>query len=210
MVHNSNNPDHYDRAIRVLKDGGCVILPTETVYGLAVLAKNSQAIERIYALKKRVLAKPPSVAICTTEIMGALAQPSNLADHLIQKFWPGPLTLVLPARKPAPVSSHCIGPNGTIGVRHPDTAWARYFAKTGFSQPLVLTSANIAGQASPVNTDMIAQSIRANADFIIDEGPTTKQCESTILAINHERLTLVRIGALDPEDLASFPIDFSV
>lgn len=199
---------HYDQAIKILFGGGIVILPTETVYGIAALAQNKDAILRIYALKGRNPKKPPSLSISNGSLARDLIYLNANSQQLIDRFWPGPLTIIGLAKPDLNISDICFGEKRSLGLRQPDTDWAKYFAKVGFTHPLVLTSANLSEQPSPSSFRAISPIVQNGVDFVLDQGPTEKRRESTILLPIQHRFKLVRAGALAPEQLAQYPIDF--
>ncbi|MEE9272400.1 MAG: L-threonylcarbamoyladenylate synthase [Robiginitomaculum sp.] len=189
---------HYKMAAAQLMAGDLVALPTETVYGLAALADNQAAVKKIYTVKSRPKNKLlPHIAL-SKKVAQKLAIISPLAHSLMDRYWPGPLTLVLPKN----------GKNGeTIALRHPATGWAKAFASMGFDTPLVLPSANTSGLSAPITAAQVNQDIGNKISLIIDGG-TVHGTASTILKIEGTKITLLRAGALSPEKLAGFSVAF--
>ncbi len=179
----------------VLKGGGIAVLPTETVYGIAARADNSAAIDRIYAVKGRDFDKPLAVCVGNISQAETLAVFSPLAKALAAKFWPGPLTLVLPARHKR-LDSRCYK-DETIALRCPDISWRESLAKTS----LALTSANRSGKPPSItaNTDL-------EVDAVLDSGPSTGGTASTILSVSGKTIYLLREGAIKAEAFAEFDI----
>ena len=179
----------------VLKGGGIAVLPTETVYGIAARADNSAAIDRIYAVKGRDFDKPLAVCVGNISQAETLAVFSPLAKALAAKFWPGPLTLVLPARHKR-VDARCYQ-GETIALRCPDISWRESLAKT----PLALTSANRSGEPPSVtaNTGLAV-------DAVLDNGPSHSGIPSTVLSVNGNTTHLLRAGAIKAEHFAEFDI----
>ena len=184
------------RITEIIDKGGVCILPTETVYGIAALAENKNAIDRIYAIKGRDFDKP--LAVCISDLEGAkrLAQFDETALRLARKFWPGPLTLVLPAADKV-LDTRCYQGN-TIALRCPDIEW-----REAFTTPLALTSANRSGEPASIT----AQN-DLDVDAILDTGPSREKSPSTILNIKDGKITCLRAGALNPDAFAEFNIEW--
>ncbi len=192
------NAEGYAKAAKLLRAGELVILPTDTVYGLAARADNPKAIAEIYKVKRRPDAKALSVVVFAPEHATNLVHISPLAQSLMDKFWPGALTLVLPAR------GGVYGGVQTLAVRCPDIGWTQAFAKLGFTAPLVLPSANTSGLPAPVTAAQAQADIGDKVALILDGGPCKGGRESTILAVENDNIKLLRIGAIAPEKFAEF------
>ena len=199
----------YTQAISLLQAGAPVALPTETVYGLAALAFDDAAVADIYSIKSRPKSKPLSVVVSGLEATAKIARISPLARALAETFWPGPLTLVLPLHKSAPISPLALAHGKTIGVRCPDIPWMAYFGKAGFNEPLVLPSANRSGRPAPTNAKDVNQDIGDKIDLIIDGGQCKTGIESTIIAVENDSARILRRGAIKPESFAPFRIDWN-
>ena len=180
-------------AADVLRRGGVVVYPTETLYGLGVDATNPQALARLVALKGREAGKPISVLVADQTMLSELAdEVSPLARRLVRRFWPGPLTLVLPAR--AGVSELLTGGTGTIGVRvssHP-VATALVAA---VGRPVTSPSANPAGCAPPVTVDDARTYFGTTVDAYLDGGRLPGEPASTVVDVR-DGLRVVREGAV--------------
>jgi len=183
--------------VDILDQGGVVILPTETVYGIACRADNAAAISRIYDVKGRDFDKP--LAVCVNGISQAecLAHFSHKAKSIAQNFWPGPLTLVLPA-KAKTLNAKCYQ-GETIALRCPDIEWRAALTTT----PLALTSANRSGEA-----DALTAPKHLSVDMVMDDGPTRGGMPSTILSVIDDKITLLRAGALGAAQLAAYDIEW--
>jgi len=189
----------YRKAADLLGAGALVALPTDTVYGLAGLASNRETIAKIFKVKNRPKHKALSVVIFAPEHAKQLVEISSLAQALMDKFWPGALTLVLPA----------LEGTSTLAIRCPDIAWTRAFLDIGFEGPLVLPSANISGQPAPVTALQTANAIGDKISLILDGGTCRAGQESTIISVDGDRAKFLRIGAITPERLAAFDIDLA-
>ncbi len=187
------------KAIDLLRAGELVALPTDTVYGLAGLASDAQVIAKIFAAKNRPASKALSVVVFAPEHAKELVRVSPLAQALMDAFWPGGLTLVLPALAGAP----------TLAVRCPDIGWTQGFLKLGFTEPLVLPSANISGEPAPTTAGQVQAGIGDKIPLILDGGTCKAGQESTIIAVDGQRVKLLRVGAIAPECFAAFDMDFA-
>jgi len=183
------------RAAELLRRGGVVAFPTETVYGLGALAFMPEAVARIFEIKRRPHFDPLIVHVLDeTMLSRVVASIPSAARLLADRFWPGPLTLVLP--KSDEVPELVTAGLSTVAVRMPSHPVARaLLAATG--APLAAPSANLFGSLSPTRAEHVAAGIGDAADLILDGGPTEHGLESTIVAI--EGTALLRPGAIEIE-----------
>jgi len=181
-------------AARCLAAGGLVAFPTETVYGLGADATNGQAVARLYAAKGRPAFNPLISHIAEASAARALARFSADAEQLAAKFWPGPLTLVLPKAANCPVADLATAGLDSIAVRVPEHTVAHQILRT-FGRPVVAPSANSSGHVSPTTADHVLADLRGRADLVIDGGSTPVGIESTIIACLGEP-ALLRPGGL--------------
>jgi L-threonylcarbamoyladenylate synthase len=187
-------------AAEVIRAGGCVAVPTETVYGLAADASDSRAVAGIYAAKGRPSFNPLIVHVPDLAAAERIALFDAVARDLATRFWPGPLTLVLPVRGDAGIASLVTAGLDTIAIRVPDhRAMQALLAATG--KPLAAPSANASGSISPTRAAHVAASLAGRIPLVIDDGPTPAGVESTIVQGNR----ILRPGPLDKEDL--FPCE---
>ncbi len=202
----SSGPEAYQRAADILKRGGLVGLPTETVYGLAGDARSPAAVDLIYAVKGRPAHNPLITHVLRPEDTCRLAHVSKSAEALMTAFWPGPLTLVLPRRGPQPKTAAGAG-LPTIALRCPDAPWRDGLIKAGFSGQLVMPSANLSGHVSPTTAAHVAADLGDKIELIIDGGPCKAGVESTILKIEKDYAMLLRPGSLPHEAFVPFISD---
>ncbi len=182
-----------DEAVAILKSGGIVAYPTETFYGLAVDPKNSQALEKLYALKERDRGKPISILIGSEEDLKNWVQDiSPRAQSLIQQFWPGPLTLVLPAK--TQVSSLLTAGTGTLGVRISPHPLASQLAKS--MGAITTTSANLSGMDPLLDPQELEEMLGKKIDGLIDGGVLNQSKGSTIISICDEIIKVIREGEI--------------
>lgn len=191
-------PDAYALAAQTLHTGGLVALPTETVYGLAGDARSDTAIAAIYKAKGRPSNNPLITHLLAPEQAARYAQISELATTLMARFWPGPLTLVLPRRQSDLATRASAGLN-TIALRCPDAPWRAGLVAAGWSAPLVMPSANLSGHVSPTTAAHVAADLGERIPLIIDGGACLRGLESTVIRVDTDGATLLRSGAI-PED----------
>ncbi len=186
-------------AVRVLAAGGVVACPTETFYALAVDALQNKALHRLLEIKARPVAKALLVLVADRDMVAEVAEViTPLADRLMAKFWPGPLTLILPARSGLPLP--LTGGTGTIGVRQSGHPLARRLCEL-YGRPLTGTSANLSGKAPLVEAAQVKQELGQAIDLILTDGPCAGGQPSTILNVVEEPPRLVRAGAIETEAL---------
>jgi len=177
----------------VIARGGCVAVPTETVYGLAADAGDSQAVAGIYAAKGRPSFNPLIVHVADVAAARALVAFDARAERLAARFWPGPLTLVLPLVEGAAVSSLVTAGLPTLAVRVPaHRAMQGLIAASG--RPLAAPSANASGGISPTRAEHVAASLGGRIPLILDDGPTLAGLESTIVSLADGPARLLRPG----------------
>ncbi len=192
-----NNTDINDAAA-IIRKGGLVAMPTETVYGLAADATNDAAVARIFEAKGRPQFNPLIVHVAGADMAARYVEFSPVAEKLTRAFWPGPLTLVLPRRADCAISLLASAGLDTLGVRAPnhDIAQALISAVGG---PLAAPSANPSGAISPTFADHVRDGLGDKVDKILDGGPCPVGVESTIVKIEGDAVTLLRPGGVARE-----------
>jgi len=189
-----------EKAAEVLRQGGLVALPTETVYGLAADALNPEAVAKVFAVKGRPGNHPLIVHIGSAQEVGLWAQDiPEVAWKLAEAFWPGPLTLLL-RRKPE-VPAAIAGGHETLALRVPSHPLALAVLKA-FNGGLVAPSANTFGRLSPTLAEHVRQDLQEKVDFILDDGPCRIGIESTIVDCTGPSPSIARPGGLPAEALA--------
>ena len=187
-------------AARILKAGGLVAFPTETVYGLGADATNGEAVAAIFAAKGRPLFNPLIVHVADLEEARRHVELSPRAQALAEKFWPGALTLVLPRRKNSPLSLLVSAGLDTVALRAPSHPAAIALLKeTG--RPVAGPSANQSGQVTATTAAHVAESLSGKLDFILDAGSATLGIESTVIGFDGDRPLLLRPGAIAREEI---------
>ncbi|MEM8850149.1 MAG: L-threonylcarbamoyladenylate synthase [Pseudomonadota bacterium] len=191
-------PADIGRAAEILRRGGLVAFPTETVYGLGGLATDGRAVAEIYAAKGRPSFNPLIVHVADIAAADRLAVFDDMARDLAERFWPGPLTLVLPLRAGQEVSSLVTAGLDSVAIRVP----AAPFAQTLLAQvnaPVAAPSANPSGRVSATRADHVISGLDGRIDAVLDGGPCAVGVESTILRT--APLTLLREGGLAAEEI---------
>ena len=181
-------------AARCLGDGGLVAFPTETVYGLGADATNAEAIARLYLAKGRPSFNPLIAHVEDLAAARRIAWFDANAEKLAAKFWPGPLTLVLPRTADCPVAELATAGLETIAVRIPAHPVARDILAS-FGKPVVAPSANISGHVTPTTAQHVEADLGGRIDLIVDGGPANVGLESTIVGC-FETPLLLRPGGL--------------
>ncbi|MDE3104053.1 MAG: threonylcarbamoyl-AMP synthase [Acidobacteriota bacterium] len=177
----------------LLRSGGCVAFPTETVYGLGANALEAGAVARIFAAKDRPSWDPLIVHISSAAMLHEIAEVSPRAQLLAEAFWPGPLTLLLPRtfRVPDEVTAG----RRLVGVRMPAHPLALAVIQAA-GVPIAAPSANRFGRISPTTAEHVLEDLEGRIDAVLDGGPTTVGVESTVLDPNAEPMMIYRPGAV--------------
>ncbi len=192
-----------DEAARILLAGGLVAVPTETVYGLAADATNGAAVAAIFTAKGRPAFNPLICHVANLEMAESLAHFSPLARRLAERFWPGPLTLVLPRKPDCPVHDLATAGLPSIGLRMPQhIATLEIISRVG--RPLAAPSANPSEQLSPTTAAHVAAGLGARIDLIVDGGAANAGVESTIIAPGESHAVMLRPGAIARADIELF------
>ena len=173
------------RAAEILRQGGIVAVPTETVYGLAARADSDAAVARIYEAKGRPSFNPLIVHVGSIAQAAELGQFSDMAREVAEDAWPGALTLVLPLHPGAPLAKNVTAGLATVALRQPDhRVMQALIEQCGF--PLAAPSANRSNAISPTTAAHVLESLDGRIDLVLNGGPTEKGLESSILAIRHD------------------------
>jgi L-threonylcarbamoyladenylate synthase len=187
-----------EEAAEVLRNGGLVAYPTDTVYGLAALPSDDAAVESLFAAKRRrpdqstplLIASPRDLMLVTHDV-------PQVAQNLIRDFWPGGLTIIL--RKSPSFHSRAIT-GDTVGVRVPDHIVPRELVRL-LGSPITGTSANIAGGPEPLTADGVREQLGDSVDYVIDGGRCPGGTPSTVIDCTVEPPRILRAGAISREEL---------
>ena len=194
-------PDGVSTIVEALATGEPVALPTETVYGLAADALSPNACAKIFEAKNRPLSDPLIVHIPSIDWLPRLTSPTPTALQLAEKYWPGPLTMVLP-RQPI-VPDIVTAGQETVAIRMSAHPLFQEVA-TAFGKPLAAPSANRFGRISPTSAAHVLAELDGRIPFILDGGPCAHGIESTIVHVSEEGLRILREGPITREDLRAF------
>ena len=189
-----------DEAVRLLRGGGIVAVPTDTVYGIAADMALPDAIERLFAAKRRPPEKAVAVLLAEAAQAEALGVVGPAARVLGERFWPGGLTLVLPVRPDARLPRVLAGGAPTIGVRVPDHPAPRALAAA--LGPLPTTSANVSGEVDARDAREIGDRLGEALALVIDGGPIRGGPASTVVDCTGARPVIRRVGAIAAEEIA--------
>ncbi len=196
----ADDPQSIQRALEILRAGGLVAFPTDTVYGLGSLAFDQVAIESIYVAKDRPLEKAIPILIADVDQLDFVARDvPELARRLAARFWPGPLTLVIPKRADLPAA---VSATSTVGVRVPDNDAARTLLRA--AGPMAVTSANLSGRESPSAVSEVMAQLGGRIPLVLDGGETRGGVPSTVVdvALGAEPVIL-REGPITLEQIKS-------
>ena len=188
------------QAAGILRSGGLVAFPTETVYGLGADATDDRAVARVFEAKNRPGFNPLIVHVPGADEARLLVDWTGEAQALAERFWPGPLSLVLPRLPDCPVSRLAGAGLPTLAVRAPRGGTAtRLLEETG--RPVAAPSANPAGAVSPTRTEHVLDALGEAVDLVLDDGPCAVGIESTVVDLRGERPALLRPGGLPTEEI---------
>ncbi len=201
----SRNPEpaKINRAVSILRRGGLIAFPTDTVYGLGADATNPRAVKKIYKVKNRPTTSPLPILIAGKNDLLKFTKSRNpeesrVIKKLTNKFWPGPLTIILKKKKI--ISDAVTAEKNSVGVRVPANSVALAIIRA-LGRPLAATSANISGKKSPTTTRAVKKYLNNKIDLILDGGKTKLGMESTILDCTTSPPTVLRSGAIPAQKL---------
>ena len=193
-ILDENATDALAAAAAVIRGGGIVAFPTETHYGLGAAYHDVAALKKLFTLKRRPEEKPVPLIAGNEKALGLVArQLDDRAVSIIKRFWPGPLTLLLPAREGLP--RLLTAGTGTVAVRIPGRSFALELART-LEFPITATSANISGSPPADDADGVTGYFGERLDLLIDGGRTPGGVPSTIVRLSDETIILVRKGQI--------------
>ena len=198
-ILSASSPEAIPRALEILKAGKLVAFPTDTVYGVGASAFDGKAVQSIYAAKDRPVEKAIPVLIGDSEDLERIGVDiPDSAHRLAFRFWPGPLTILVPKRANLPES---VSATSTVGVRVPDHEVARALLRA--AGPMAVTSANISGRHSPVTAREVHEQLAERIDLIIDGGKTPGGVPSTLVDCTASALKVLREGPISLDELRS-------
>ena len=188
-----------EKAVSLLRNGKIVAFPTDTVYGLGVNAEDTLAVDKLYKIKKRAKSKPFVLFLARKESFIYFAEVILLsAQKLVNKFWPGPLTLLFKANKAAP--ANLVSKEGKIGMRFPDHPIPNSITEKG-GLLLATTSANFSGAVSPSIPQQLSKALANNIDLVLEGGEALIGKESSVVDVTHLPPRLLREGSLSSQEI---------
>src|SRR3990172_13353259 len=187
----------WKRVRDIFKKGGIIAYPTETFYGLGVDPFNETAVKKLFNLKGREADKPISILVKDKKMLAEVAEEIPLsAEKLIKKFWPGPLTIILKAKKSIPITLRA--GTGTIAVRISSNTITQKLLEA-IDSPITTTSANPSGKKSPVTASEVMNYFKNKVDLILDGGVLSGKLGSTIVDVTEGDLKIIRAGEIPIE-----------
>ena len=178
--------------VKILKNGGLVITPTDTVYGIMADATNNDAVKKVYEAKKRSFDKPLIVLVDSIEMLSDyVLEIDDKTKEIIDKYWPGPLTILF--KKNDKLSKY-VSNNEYVGIRRPDNKIIQDILKE-FKKPVVSTSANISNHEVVSDVSKIPDELLESIDFVLDGGEINNE-SSTIIKIEDEKIIILREGSI--------------
>ncbi len=195
-----DHPAAFERAVSLISSGGLIAFPTDTVYGIGGSAFLPRAIDEIYRVKERSHLKAIPILLADSEDLEKVTpQLTEIAQNLIEQFWPGALTLILPLLPSLPEN---LSPGPTVGVRIPDHELTRHLLrKTG---PLAATSANLAGAPPALTAELVHKQLGGRVSLILDGGRAPGGVPSTVIDCTGGRPELLREGPLAWREIEEF------
>lgn len=186
--------------VEIIKNGGIVIFPTETVYGIGVNGLNEKAVKRLYEVKQRPLSQPTSLLVSNVEMIDKIAKDiTELEYRLMEKFFPGPLTIIL--KKKEIVPNIITSGLDAVGIRMPSGEIARKLVEYA-NVPIATPSANITGKPSGTNLQEIIKDFEEKVDYFIDGGQSKIGIASTIVKVIDNVPHILREGSITQEQIA--------
>jgi L-threonylcarbamoyladenylate synthase len=185
-----------EKAFQIINQGGIAIFPTDTVYGIGCNPYNKTAIERIYKIKSRNISKSVPILVYSKEIASKITEFDEFTEKIMDKFWPGPLTLIMKLTDEKLKRS--LNLKKKIAVRVPNHKCTLELLKK--CDMIVGTSANISGKPSYTNSDECFKDLQ-EYDIFVDGGTITSGGESTVIEIENEEIKIIREGSLTKEEI---------
>ena len=198
-LKNEVNYEKLQEAAQIIKQGGIVVFPTETVYGIGTSGLDEKAIDNLYKIKERPKNKPISLLVSDIQMIEDLAEDiTDMEYKIIKNFFPGPLTIILKKKKTIP--NNLTANQDTVGIRMPSNKIARELIKYA-GVPIATPSANISGKPSATNIDSIVKDFGNKVDYYIDGGESDIGISSTIVKVCNNIPCILRKGTITEEQI---------
>lgn len=192
--------DQVEKAVGVLRNGGVIAMPTDTLYALTAAAEDAEAVRRVFAIKGRQQGRPLPLFVTGIEMAERIAVLNDAARSLAARFWPGQLTIVVAKRQD--YDSEALAGSQTVGLRVPDNEVARAVVAT-LDAAVTGTSANLSGGPDPVSADEVRRQLGDRIDLILDAGPCVHGVGSTIVNCTGAEPVILRQGAVPADRIAA-------
>ena len=198
-LNNEKDLEKLKEPAKIINDGGIVVFPTETVYGIGTNGLDEKAVKRLYEVKKRPIEKPISLLVSNMEMVKQIAKDITEKEYkIMEQFFPGPLTIIL--KKKETVPDIITAGKGTVGVRMPSGEIARKLVEYA-NVPIAAPSANLSGEPSGTNIKNIIKSFDGKVDYFIDGGESQIGIASTIVQVIDGELHILREGNITKEQI---------
>jgi L-threonylcarbamoyladenylate synthase len=191
----------FNKIVAILRSGGVIAFPTDTAYGLGADPFNETAIDRIFAVKERAEAKPILLLVDSVQMAESVSHPNAVFYKVVQKFWPGPLTIIVKAVDSVPMK--LTAATNTIGLRWPAAEFARSLVGR-FGEPVTATSANRSAMPAAVTAEEVRHQLGESIDALIDGGRLPAGGGSSLLDLTSDPPVLLREGPISFESLDEF------
>ena len=199
---NFKNSTDYQKlrySAEIIKNGGIVVFPTETVYGIGTNGLDKEAVERLYKIKERPLNKPISLLVSDYEMIEKVVKDINELEYkIMKKFFPGPLTIIL--NKKDIVPDILTSGGSTVGIRMPEEEITRKLIEYA-GVPIAAPSANISGKASGIDLQEIVKEFGDKVDYYIDGGKSKIGIGSTIVKVENNTIKILREGSISKKEI---------
>lgn len=207
IKNNENTKNNINEAANIIKQGGLVLFPTETVYGIGASGLNSNAVEKIYKAKRRKSDNPLILHISNMDMLNILAKDITEVEYsLMNTFWPGPFTIIL--NKKDIIPDIVTGGLNTVAVRMPSNKIALELIQSA-NVPIAAPSANISGKPSGTNITDIYEELKDKIDYAIDGGNCEVGLESTVVKVEQNTVRILRPGKITKEQIEKI-VDFVI
>ncbi len=190
--------DQVERVVSVLRNGGVISMPTDTLYALTAAADDASAVRRVFEIKGRQEGRPLPLFVSNLEMAGRIAELNQSATRLASRFWPGQLTIVVP--KQQTYESEALAGSTTVGLRLPANEIVRAVVEA-LDTPVTGTSANRSGGPDPVTADDVRSQLNGSVDLILDGGPCPHGVGSTIVDCSGDEPVILRAGAISSDSV---------
>ncbi len=198
---NEIKEEEIEQAAQEIKNGNLVLFPTETVYGIGANALDEVAVKKIFKAKGRASDNPLIVHICNIEMLEKIVKEiTDIEKRLIEKFWPGPLTIIFDRKSEKIIPNVVTAGLNTVGIRMPSNKIAKKLIEKA-EVPIAAPSANVSGKPSGTNVEDIIEELQDKVEYILDGGSSDIGLESTVIRVENNQINILRPGKITKEEL---------